>query len=37
MMNIYESSNAASQEELRSVPDNINLVYIKCTNLSATK
>ena len=23
----YESSNAASQEELRSVSDNINLIY----------
>ena len=31
--NECESSNAASQEELRSVSDNINLIY---TNLSAT-
>ena len=29
----YKSSNAASQEELKSVSDNINLIY---TNLSAT-
>ena len=29
----YESSNVASQDELRSVSDNINLIY---TNLSAT-
>ena len=28
----YEGSNAASQEELKSVSDNINFVY---TNLSA--
>ena len=31
--NEYESSNAASQKELRSVSDNIYLIYI---NLSAT-
>ena len=30
------SSNAASQEELRSVSDNIILMYTKCTNLLAT-
>ena len=24
---VYESSNAASQEELRNVSDNINLIY----------
>ena len=29
----YKSSNVASQEELRSVSDNISLIY---TNLSAT-
>ena len=32
MMNT-KANNAASQEELRSVSDNINLI---CTNLSAT-
>ena len=32
----YWSSNAASQEEIISISDNITLIYTKCENLSAT-
>ena len=32
----YKCNNAAAQEELRSVYDNLNHTIAKCTNLSAT-
>ena len=33
----YESSNMASQKELGSISDNINLIHNRYTHLSATK